>query len=161
AELGERLHPVEGVTASHCGVLGPVADAYRELHRLPASPPFGVRFYRADTLGSYVPGTDSAADAILGMASATIDFPALVETAYRDGARVFVELGPGNSCSRMIDAALGDRPHLARAVCVPRQDGVWLLLRLLGNLWAERVPLDLRPLYGEETYCFGHRTDRE
>ncbi len=81
----------------------------------------------------------------------TVDFPAVIESAYRDGVRLFLEMGPGASCTRMIDAILGDRPHRARSACVAGADGVSLVLRLLAQLIAERVPVDLSPLYVPET----------
>src|SRR5262249_7630857 len=64
--------------------------------------------------------------------------------------RFFVEMGPGASCTRMIGAILGDRPHRARSVCAPGADGVSAVLRLLGQLIAERFPVDLSPLYGRD-----------
>jgi acyl transferase domain-containing protein/3-hydroxymyristoyl/3-hydroxydecanoyl-(acyl carrier protein) dehydratase len=160
AELGGRFLPLTGVTTSHCEVVRQVEGPYRELHLLPATPPAGMRFYGAAFPDGYTPTRDSSADAITRAALGTIDFPRLVEAAYRDGVRLFVETGPGGSCSRMIDAVLGDRPHLARAACVPRQDAVSSVLRLLGHLHAERVPLDLRPLYGEPTRADGGGSDR-
>ena len=78
----------------------------------------------------------------------TIDVPAVIEAAYRDGVRVFLEVGPGNSCTRMIDAILGERPHLARAAHAAKQDAVSQMLRLVAHLAAERVPVDLAALYG-------------
>src|SRR5205807_3781972 len=69
--------------------------------------------------------------------------------------RLFVEAGPGASCSRMIAAILGDRPHRARSACVAGADGVSALLRLLAQLVAERVPVDLHALYGQEPPALG------
>ena len=37
------FHPLDGVTIAHCDVVHQVAHAYRELHRLPVTPPAGVR----------------------------------------------------------------------------------------------------------------------
>src|SRR5262249_42981760 len=148
AGLGERLVPVTGVTVAHCEAVRPVEAAYRELHRLPTVQPPGVRFYSGAWGRSYEVTTDSAADAITGHARATLDFPRLVEAAYRDGVRLFVEVGPGASCSRMIGRILGDRPHLARSACVRGQDPVSTVLRTLGHLFTEGVPVDLGALYG-------------
>src|SRR5205823_7809945 len=89
--LGGRFHPVEGVTVAHCEVVRQVAHAYRELHRLPVTPPAGVRYYSGASGRAYDLTTESAADAILGHASATLDFPRLVVNAYADGVRLFVE----------------------------------------------------------------------
>jgi len=43
----------------------------------------------------------------------TLDFPRLVEAAYKNGARVFIEVGPGANCTRWIDEILQGKPHLA------------------------------------------------
>ena len=83
----------------------------------------------------------------------------VVERAYADGLRVFVEVGPGGSCSRMIAAILGDRPHLARPACLAGHDPLATLLDLLGRLIAERVRVDLGPLYGQETSAVGARLE--
>src|SRR5205823_5871468 len=91
---------------------------------------------------------DSAAESIVAQALQPIDWPALVEQAYRDGIRVFLEIGPGNSCSRTIGQILGQRPHLAQSACVAGQGEFATLLHLLASLIAARVPVDLRPLYG-------------
>src|SRR5205807_1463784 len=43
------------------------------------------------------------------------------------------------------------RPHVARPVCVRGQSARGTMLRLLGSLIAERVPVDLAPLFREES----------
>lgn len=136
------------VSTVHCPVALQVQEAYRELHRLDASPPPGVRFYSAGWGRSYVPDRESAADAIVAQAMGTVDFPGVIERAYADGHRAFVEVGPGASCSRMIGAILGDRSHLARSICVPGADGPWALVDLLARLLADRLPVNLGPLFG-------------
>src|SRR5439155_4530106 len=78
-------------------------------------------------------------------------FPRLIETAYADGVRLFVEVGPGTSCRRMIEATLGERPHLARSACAASAGEVSTFLRLLAALHVERVPVDLELLYGGKT----------
>jgi acyl transferase domain-containing protein/3-hydroxymyristoyl/3-hydroxydecanoyl-(acyl carrier protein) dehydratase len=149
--LGCNFLPLPETSTVHCPVVRTVADAYRQLHRLPTTPPSGVRFYSAALARSFEVNLDSAADAILGQALDTVDFPAVIESAYRDGVRIFLEMGPGASCTRMIDAILSDRPHRTRSASVAGVDGVSLVLRLLAQLCAERVPLDLSPLYGPHT----------
>jgi acyl transferase domain-containing protein/3-hydroxymyristoyl/3-hydroxydecanoyl-(acyl carrier protein) dehydratase len=146
--LNAPLVPVPETTTMHCEVVGVVAGAYRALHRLETTPPAGVRFYSTALGRAYPLSADAAADAILRQASETVDFPAVVEAAYRDGVRLFVEVGPGGSCARMIGAVLGDRPHRARSACVPGADGLAPLWRTLAVLLAERVRVDLAAVYG-------------
>jgi acyl transferase domain-containing protein/3-hydroxymyristoyl/3-hydroxydecanoyl-(acyl carrier protein) dehydratase len=148
--LGGRFIPMNDPTTVHCPVVRTVAEAYRDLHRLPTTPPPGVRFYSAALGRAYDLSADSAAEAILAQALDTVDFPTLIEAAYRDGVRLFIEMGPGASCGRMISATLGDRPHRARSACVAGGDPVSTVLRLLALLIAERVPVNLANLYGPE-----------
>jgi 3-hydroxymyristoyl/3-hydroxydecanoyl-(acyl carrier protein) dehydratase len=145
--------PLTGVTLAHCEAGKPVEGPYRELHTLPTTPRPGLTVYSGAWGKTYDPSPANCANSITAGLVGAIDFPAVVEAAYRDGVRFFVEPGPGNSAARMVDAILGPRPHLARAVCVPRQDGVSLVLRLVADLIAERGPADLAKLYGGETSC--------
>jgi len=147
AMLGCRFFPLEGVTTVHCEVAQQVARAYRDLHVFATTPPAGVSFYSGARGGRYEVTRDSAADSILAQAVGTIDFPRLIRSAYQDGVRQFIEMGPGGSCSRMIGRILRDEPHLARSVCLPAVDGNSAVLRLLAQLVAERVSVDLEPLF--------------
>ena len=154
--LGATFLPLEGVTTVHCKVAKEVEQAYRELHLLETRHPGRITFYSGAWGRPYEVSRESAADAITAQAVDGIDFSSLVNRAYDDGIRVFVEMGPRNSCSRMISKILGGRPHLAKSACVRDQSDVSTLLRLLGQLAAERVPLDLAPLYGGEAPAAGH-----
>lgn len=144
--LAVPFHPLQGVTTVHCEVARQVEDAYRALHVLPTSPPDGVRFYSGAWGRSYAVDQASAAAAITDQATLGVDFPKVVRQAYEDGVRVFVELGPGGSCTRMIESILGDRPFAARSVSSPSHEGRRGWLRCLAMLVAERVDVDLGPL---------------
>ena len=157
ADLGCQWFPLAGVTTVHCEVAQPVAAQYRELHLFSTQAPAGVRFYSGAWGRSFAVTRETAADAILAQALGGVDFPKTVNAAYADGARLFVEMGPGNSCSRMIGKILEGRAHLARSVCVPRVDAVGYALRVLAQLVAEGVPVNLEALYGAPTCVVGHR----
>ncbi len=147
AELGCHFIPLHGVTTVHCEVTKAVSDAYRKLHLFDVTPPRGIDFYSC-ALGKKYPLTSSnAADVILAQALDTIDYPRVIEQLYADGARIFLEVGPGTSCNRMIHSILADQPHLTRSVCAPGLDATTQLLRLMGSCLAERVPVDLNVLY--------------
>ncbi|MDK9716816.1 MAG: type I polyketide synthase [Trichlorobacter sp.] len=146
SRLGCHFFPLHGVTTVHCEVAQPVATPYHDLHLFTTNPPQGVTFYSNAKGDRFEPTRENCAAAILDQALHGIDYPATIEAAYRDGVRLFLEMGPGNSCSRMISRILEGRPHLARSACFNGQDQILTLLRLLGSLIAERVPLDLSPL---------------
>jgi acyl transferase domain-containing protein/3-hydroxymyristoyl/3-hydroxydecanoyl-(acyl carrier protein) dehydratase len=157
AAVGGAFFPLSGVTLAHCEAGRPVEVAYRELHTLPVTPPKGVTVFSGAWGCSYPVSERAAADSITAGLLNTIDVPAVVVSAYRAGVRVFVEAGPGASCARMIDVILGDRPHLARAAHAAKSDAVSHILRLVANLVAERVRVDLGSLYCRDTLCVGHR----
>jgi acyl transferase domain-containing protein/3-hydroxymyristoyl/3-hydroxydecanoyl-(acyl carrier protein) dehydratase len=139
------------VSTVHCSIGRSVEQEYRALHDVETKAPEGITFYSGVWGRSYAVDRGSAADAIAAQASAMIDFPALIERAYEDGVRVFVEPGPGSSCSRLISRILGRRDHLALSACRPYTDPLLAILEVLGRLIAERVPLDLARLYGGDT----------
>ncbi|MHC5018820.1 MAG: beta-ketoacyl synthase N-terminal-like domain-containing protein [Planctomycetota bacterium] len=147
--LGARFHPLSGVTTVHCEVVREAERAYRELHLLPTTPPPGVRFYSGSWARSYELTRESAADSIAANALHGIDWPATIDAAYADGVRLFVEMGPGRSCTRMIRRILGDRPHVAVAGCASGHDGVEAVLSTLATLMAHGVAIDPARLYGD------------
>lgn len=147
ARACERLQcrpiPVDNVPSVHFDAVFAVADAYRELHLFDdARAPDGVRMYSAHFGGAYDVTRESAAESITGQALHGFDFVRLVEAAYADGARLFVETGPQGSCTRMIRRILGDRPHVAASADVKGESSYVSMLRLLANLAAHRVPVD-------------------
>jgi acyl transferase domain-containing protein/NAD(P)H-dependent flavin oxidoreductase YrpB (nitropropane dioxygenase family)/NAD(P)-dependent dehydrogenase (short-subunit alcohol dehydrogenase family) len=74
-----------------------------------------------------------------------VEFVAEIEAMYRDGARIFVEVGPKSILSRLTKQILGDRPHTTITLDND-QEGVYGLLSALANLVCEGVELDLQPL---------------
>ncbi|MFN6052938.1 MAG: acyltransferase domain-containing protein, partial [Planctomycetia bacterium] len=130
AKLGCRLIPLSSDTAAvHCEAARPIADAYRKFHTLPTQVPENLLVYSAAFGGPYEVTKVAAAEAITGLAVDTMDFKAVVEAAYQDGARIFVEVGPGASCSRIIGNILADKNHLARSISTNRGSELSAFLR--------------------------------
>ncbi|MDP2866483.1 MAG: beta-ketoacyl synthase N-terminal-like domain-containing protein, partial [Elusimicrobiota bacterium] len=155
--LGCVFLPLQGVSTVHFAAAKLVEEKYRELHLFSTTPPPGVKFYSGAWKKAYEVNRESAAASIVAQAIHSLDFPSLIRRAYEDGARVFVELGPQASCTRMIDKILGAQPHLAKSACVRNQDGTGTILRLLARLIAERAPVDLEALYGLPTLASAHQ----
>ena len=155
--LGCEVVDLAGASTVHCPIARSVEDAYRALHLLATTPPVGVRFYSTAQARSYTVDRTSAADAVVAQALSGFDFAATIERAYADGVRIFVEPGPQMSCSRLIGKILQGRPHVARSACMKGEDDVFTVLRLVATLFAERVLVDLGPLYGDPTCALGHQ----
>ena len=145
--LGCPFHALEGVPTVHCEVASAVAEAYRDLHVLDTRPPEDTRFYSGAWGEAYEVDQGRAADSLLAQAIQGVDFPKTVRQAYDDGVRIFLEMGPGGSCARMIHKILDGVPFRARSISSATQDDPSAVLRALGMLIAERVPVDLTRLY--------------
>ena len=146
---------LDGVVTVHCDAAIPVRKAYRALHRFPTVRPLNTRFYSCALNRAYALNTKNAADSITRQAISGFDFTATIHQAYADGVRIFLEMGPHSSCTRMITRTLEDRPHLALSASSRGEDEVLSILKLLGTLAAERIFIDLEPLYGENTGAAG------
>jgi acyl transferase domain-containing protein/3-hydroxymyristoyl/3-hydroxydecanoyl-(acyl carrier protein) dehydratase len=145
--LGAAFHALQGVPTVHCEVAREVEDEYRDLHLLDTRTPEGVRFYSGASGEAYDVDREKAADSLLAQAIHGVDFPKTVRQAHDDGVRIFLEMGPGSSCTRMIQKILEGRAFRARSISSPTRDEPSTVLRALAMLIAERVPIDLGPLY--------------
>lgn len=138
-----RWYPIEGVTTVHCDVASPVEKEYHDLHLFPTNAPDGVRYYSGAWGKSYEVNRESAAASIVAQALEGVNFPKVINSAYNDGIRTFIEMGPGATCSRMIPQILGDRPHLAMSACYPCKNETIAFLRFLAKLIGNQFPLNL------------------
>ena len=158
--LGCAFIELPTVSTVHCEVGRTVAADYHALHDLETTAPPGIVFYSGAWGRTYAVDRQTAADAITGQATATVDFPALIEQAYADGIRVFLEVGPGASCTRLIDQILRGRPHVACSACRPDCDPLVAILDVLAALITHRVPVDLGRLYGAAPPAARQRPER-
>jgi 3-hydroxymyristoyl/3-hydroxydecanoyl-(acyl carrier protein) dehydratase len=134
------------VSTVHCPIGGLVENAYRELHDLPTIP-VDATFYSGVWGRPYLADRREAAGAITAQAAHRIDFPAVVERAYADGIRVFLEMGPGYTVSRLIGRILEGKPHVAISACRPDQNASYSILTTFAELVAHRVPVSLDSLF--------------
>lgn len=137
---------VEHDFAVHCPEVLQVRDTWRALHHRQTQAVAGVRFYTAAACGSYQAEADRIADALLEMASGPVDFAAMVERAWHDGVRVFVEHGPRNLCTRWIGQILGTREHLAVYLDDGTTQPLRTALQAAAQLWVAGVAIDVEAL---------------
>ena len=142
ARLGDAAAvPLDFPIAAHVPELAAVADEYRRLHRRPTRDVPGVRFYSGATGEAYrATHDDAAADAILAQAVGTVDFVRVIERAYADGVRIFVEHGPRARCTGWIRQILAGRDHVAVALDADGR-GVRQLVVAAVELLAAGVPV--------------------
>ena len=76
-----------------------------------------------------------------------VNFVSEIEAMHRDGARLFVEVGPRSALTGLVGQILAGREHVA--VCTDRsgRPGLLSLLHCLAALAVEGVPVDLARLH--------------
>ncbi len=131
--------------AVHVPELQAVAEAWLQLHRRDTRAPRHGRIY-SNALGhSYSADRERCARAILDQANQTLDLRPVIERAWNDGVRVFVEHGPGGSFARAIRGVLGNREALV--VSLDRRGGGFeASLQAIAALIAAGVPMNLERL---------------
>ncbi|MFB2641581.1 PfaB family protein [Shewanella bicestrii] len=117
-----------------------------------------VRFISAAQQSTVSIDSRSIAKSIADTFCAPLNFTALINTAYQQGARLFVEVGADRQTSTLIDkigrqlelSADGvqtqEQPILAMACNAKGSDTITGLLKCLAQLISHRVPLYLAPL---------------
>jgi 3-hydroxymyristoyl/3-hydroxydecanoyl-(acyl carrier protein) dehydratase/malonyl CoA-acyl carrier protein transacylase len=139
--FGEDALPIDHELAAHVPELVGVAGRVREVFTRPVRPAPGIRFYSGATARSYEVTAERVGEAMTDLLLNPVDFPALIERAYADGARVFVEMGPRRQCTGFIDRILDGRDHVAVAMDEPER-GVHGLWRAVAELAAAGVEVD-------------------
>jgi len=75
-----------------------------------------------------------------------VRFADMIAAMYRDGARVFVEVGPGSVLTTLVDSNLALLPHLAISCDVAGSSGLRAWLRAIARLLTAGLPLRLERL---------------
>jgi acyl transferase domain-containing protein/NAD(P)-dependent dehydrogenase (short-subunit alcohol dehydrogenase family)/NAD(P)H-dependent flavin oxidoreductase YrpB (nitropropane dioxygenase family) len=76
-----------------------------------------------------------------------VRFAEEIEAMYEAGGRIFVEVGPRNVLTGLVQQTLGERPHIALAVDTPGRPGLTQLQHALAHLAAHGVSVRLEPLF--------------
>ncbi|MGW6306856.1 beta-ketoacyl synthase N-terminal-like domain-containing protein [Streptomyces niveus] len=148
ARIGaDRAIELDYDMAAHAPELAEVREVWRAVHHRPTVDVPGVRFYSGATGQSYRPTAERAAEALTAQGLNTIDFAAMVEQAWADGVRVFVEHGPRKLCTGWIKRVLGDRDHVAVALDAPGDTGLRQACLAVAELVAAGVPVDAEALF--------------
>jgi len=143
-ELGAgRCHQLDYNMAAHVPEVDAFREAWLSIHRREVSPVPAVRFYSGGSEAAYAPDSEACTQTIMNQARQTLDFSKVVERAWADGVRVFVEHGPAGACSGWIRDILGERAGQAVVVALDRKGrGIEVTFDAIAALVAAGVPLD-------------------
>jgi len=129
-------------------LMSPMAEAFRALFASVEFAPAGTVLYSCVTAKPFPSEMEEMRDTAAAQYMCPVRFRESIENLYRDGVRVFVEAGPESHLTAFVRDILRNRPHVAVS-CDDRRRGADHQLRhLLGQLFAQGIPVDLEPLYG-------------
>jgi acyl transferase domain-containing protein/phosphopantetheinyl transferase len=131
----------------HTPLFEPVSERLREVFRkYPIQSP-RVAAWSCTLKGPYPEDTEAVRALLADHWVEPVHFRETVCRLYEEGYRTFVEVGPRGNLTAFVEDTLRGRPHLALPSNLPRRSGLEQIHHLLGILAAQRVPLDLLPLY--------------
>ena len=154
--------PVEGVRAAVAALLDegiaatpiPVACAFHsplvagacaafagDLAKVPMRPP-ALPVYANTSARVYETDPAAIRANLARHIGAPVRFAAEIESMYADGARVFVEAGPGRVLTGLVGRILGKRPHVAVACDKPGDASLAPLAQALAKLQVAGVAVD-------------------
>lgn len=142
-----RYFPINFDSVLHCEPTNAEYDGLVELHSIPIQNVPNIQFYSGVDYAPLKLDTNYLAHNAAKICCQTVDFPTLINSVYKDGARIFVELGAGNNCSRWIGETLKQKEHIAISINTKGVDDQTGVVRVLAKLLSHGVSVDLSPLY--------------
>ena len=143
--VGARMLPVA------CAFHSPhVAGAQQRFAELLAHTSLGVPHlpvYSNTTGEPHAQQTGAIAELLSEHLIRPVEFVHEIDAMYRDGARIFVEVGPRSVLAGLVPQILGDREHLAVPMDRPGRSGLLSLLHCLAALAAEGLPVQTQRLF--------------
>jgi PfaB family protein len=131
----------------HCEAMASEYNELVKLHTLPIRNKPKIEFYSAAEYGRIKLDGEVMGNSIAKVLCQQFDFPRIINCLYASGARIFVEVGAGNACSRWIGENLKQQEHTTIFLNRRGVNEHTTLLRGLAQLFSHRVSLDLSPLY--------------
>jgi acyl transferase domain-containing protein len=147
ARIGYTRLPV--ASAFHSRVVAEASEAFGHALAPVAIGQARMPVYANTTAAIYADDADALRRQLAQQLAQPVRFVEMIEAMHADGARVFVEIGPGQVLGGLVGAILGEREHQAIALDRKGRDGVESLLTGLARLAAAGVPMRPGRLYAD------------
>ena len=142
----------------HCEPMHSEYDELVKINTLPSQANSKTIFYSAAEYAPMKIDSNLIGKNIAKALCHQLDFPRLVNRAYNDNVRIFIEVGVGSNCSRWISEILKDKGHLAVSLNRRGVDDHTSIIKALAKLFSHRIELDLSPLYSLPNIKFAEDT---
>ncbi|OZV76982.1 polyketide synthase [Micromonospora echinospora] len=138
--------------AFHSPLVATAVDRFAQvLAAQPVTPP-GITVWSNRTATAYPAHADGVRHELAAQIGAPVRFVQQIEAMYAAGVRTFVEAGPGQVLTRLVQAILADRPHLAVACDRRTGEGLRDFLLAVAQLACAGVPVQTGwLLHGRDT----------
>ncbi len=146
-QKGLRFHRLPVGTAFHTSQVEPAVKPFREaLATTPIEVPHCPVYSCVSGL-SHRAEPESIKDLLAQQMVSPVQFRQIVQAMYADGVRIFLEVGPRNTLTKLVEGILPD--PAVRAVAVDQFDmnGITALWHALAQLSAAGIPIDVERLW--------------
>jgi phosphopantetheine--protein transferase-like protein len=142
SSIRERLRAQE----ERPGVASATQQVEQCLAGMLCSPP-DIEVYSPTTMSPYPREPREIRALLADHWSRPVEFRGTVVALYEAGARIFVEVGPGDTLTTVVGDILQGRPHLAIPCDMPRRAGITQFHHVVGVLATHQVRMHLDHLY--------------
>nr|BAP47696.1 polyunsaturated fatty acid synthase PfaC [Aureispira marina] len=127
-----------------------VQEELYDMHHFPLETQPNIDFYSSLSLAPLPMDSGVIAQNSTQVCFQPVDYPTTIQQLYNDGARIFIELGAGNTCTQWTSSILGQQAHLAVSCTQKGKPEGTALLQALAQLLSHGVALDLQPLFAAD-----------
>jgi len=132
--------------AYHTHYVQPMADRFKTLFTEIPFRKSAATLYSCVTARPYPSDPQEMLQTAAAQYVNRVRFSEVIRNMHADGARIFIEVGPGNNLSGFVRDILKDEEYLALSCDNPRRDSVFAFLALLGQLFVTHVFNDVEKL---------------
>lgn len=145
--MGIQARPIPVACGFHSPLVSQACERLKEILQGMALQAPRCKVFSNVSAAPYPDEPEAIAQQLASHLRNRVDFIREIEAMVEQGARIFVEVGPGRVLTGLVDRILRDRPHLA--VCSNQQgrSGLDQILHLVAQLAVHGIPLRVEKLY--------------
>ncbi|GGM09597.1 type I polyketide synthase [Micromonospora yangpuensis] len=140
-EAGLSAKAIPVACAFHSPVVAGAVETFAEVLATDRIAAPGIPVWSNLTAAPYSGDADGVRHHLAEQIGAPVRFVEQVEAMYAAGARLFVEVGPGQVLTRLVQAVLGDRPHRVIATDRGPAEGLRGFLISVGEIACAGAPV--------------------
>lgn len=126
--------------------------AYLSVHKDQFHRMASTQVYSNVTAEAYNPHTDKVLELLTNQLTHCVRWHETCSRLYEDGARIFIEVGPGHVLTKLIGGNLKGKPFLSVHADSRNKDGLSHISHVMGKLASHGVKLNWKLLFDEQIY---------